>query len=316
MLGLEALQARMARVESLRSVVRTMKAMAMANQRNVDQAQHAITATSATAELALQAVLQLRRFCVDGVGPMPWLQPPKSDAATLVVLFGSDHGLCGAFNEQIAAYANQSLQQLNPPAQQLHWLLVGSRLAPLMVAQGLESNALVLAEPLALPVSLAGVPRLIHQLMETIPTGLSSEPTTWQTPPGRVVLVHHQPAAQVSYAPCLTQLVPLDPLWLAELEARPWASPSRPAASGPWEGLVAQVVADHLAIALHQAAVASLASENSARLMAMHAAEANIDERLALLQQQYLQVRQGVITDELLDIVSGYEALRQHNGNR
>jgi F-type H+-transporting ATPase subunit gamma len=80
--------------------------------------------------------------------------------------------------------------------------------------------------------------------------------------------------------------------------------------------LVAQVVADHLAIALHQAAVASLASENSARLMAMHAAEANIDERLALLQQQYRQVRQGVITDELLDIVSGYEALRQHNGNR
>ena len=52
MLGLEALQARMARVESLRSVVRTMKAMAMANQRNVDQAQHAITATSAIETIA------------------------------------------------------------------------------------------------------------------------------------------------------------------------------------------------------------------------------------------------------------------------
>jgi F-type H+-transporting ATPase subunit gamma len=54
-----------------------------------------------------------------------------------------------------------------------------------------------------------------------------------------------------------------------------------------------------------------LASENAARLAAMQAAEKNIEERLTVLNAEYRQQRQNVITGELLDIVSGFEALKQ-----
>ena len=53
----------------------------------------------------------------------------------------------------------------------------------------------------------------------------------------------------------------------------------------------------------------SLASENASRLSAMHAAERNIDDRLHALRGQFHRERQTSITTELLDIVSGYEAL-------
>lgn len=66
-------------------------------------------------------------------------------------------------------------------------------------------------------------------------------------------------------------------------------------------------------LSLYRAAVESLASENAARLASMQAAEKNIEERLGDLQANYRQQRQNSITEELLDIVSGFEAL---NPNR
>jgi F-type H+-transporting ATPase subunit gamma len=55
--------------------------------------------------------------------------------------------------------------------------------------------------------------------------------------------------------------------------------------------------------------VDSLAAENSARLSSMQAAERNISERLEDLHMQYNRLRQASITEEIMDIVSGFEAL-------
>jgi F-type H+-transporting ATPase subunit gamma len=57
--------------------------------------------------------------------------------------------------------------------------------------------------------------------------------------------------------------------------------------------------------------VESLAAENASRLAAMQAAERNIDERLRELIKRFNQQRQTAITSELLDIVSGFEALTE-----
>jgi F-type H+-transporting ATPase subunit gamma len=59
--------------------------------------------------------------------------------------------------------------------------------------------------------------------------------------------------------------------------------------------------------------VESLASENAARLAAMQGAQKNIEELMEDLESQYNQLRQMSITEELLDIVSGFEALDQNS---
>lgn len=308
--GLEALNTRIARVESLHSVVRTMKAMALVNQHAFERAQRSSSSYSGTAELALQALLHQRRFSAAALGPLQPQPTPQAQASVLGVIFGSDHGLCGSFNEQIVSYAGSVVQALQPKPQQVRWLLVGTRLVPLMVSKGQS-----FAECLVLPTSLSGVPELIQQLLLAIPCSTSALESCPQGLPEKILLVHHHPASQASTSPGFSQLLPLDPAWLSELEQRPWASNSLPDSSDPWEKLFPLVVEEYLGICLHRATVASMASENMARLVAMHAAETNIDERLSQLRQEYRQRRQGVITDELLDIVSGYEALRQQNGH-
>jgi F-type H+-transporting ATPase subunit gamma len=61
----------------------------------------------------------------------------------------------------------------------------------------------------------------------------------------------------------------------------------------------------------YRAFAESLASENASRLAAMQAAERSIDERLEELRGEFRYQRQHAITEELLDIVSGFEALNE-----
>jgi F-type H+-transporting ATPase subunit gamma len=81
-----------------------------------------------------------------------------------------------------------------------------------------------------------------------------------------------------------------------------------------WESLFSVFVRQYLFASLYQATVDSLTSENASRFASMQAAEKNIQERLAELHARYRSSRQNSITAELLDIVSGFEALKKPDG--
>jgi F-type H+-transporting ATPase subunit gamma len=87
------------------------------------------------------------------------------------------------------------------------------------------------------------------------------------------------------------------------------AAARAPTFASDWDVLFSAVVRQRLFVTLHRAVAASLAAENASRLAAMHAAQRNIEERLDALHGQFHLQRQTSITTELLDIVSGYEAL-------
>ena len=69
------------------------------------------------------------------------------------------------------------------------------------------------------------------------------------------------------------------------------------------------VIRQYLFLQLFRACAESLASENASRIAAMQQAEKNIDQRLQVLNSQFHQNRQQAITAELLDIMSGFEAV-------
>ena len=77
------------------------------------------------------------------------------------------------------------------------------------------------------------------------------------------------------------------------------------------ERLFSALFQQHFFVGLYRACAESLASENASRLAAMQVAEKNIEERLFDLKATFQQQRQDTITAELLDIVSGFEALAQ-----
>ncbi len=77
-----------------------------------------------------------------------------------------------------------------------------------------------------------------------------------------------------------------------------------------WERLFSALIRQYLFVSLFRGFAESLASENASRLASMQGAERNIEEWLGELNTRFHQQRQMSITEELLDIVAGFEALK------
>lgn len=74
-----------------------------------------------------------------------------------------------------------------------------------------------------------------------------------------------------------------------------------------WNRLFSTVLSQYFFVSCYRALAESLASEQASRLTAMQSAERNIGDRLE--QLQYQQQRQQEITEELLDVMAGFEAV-------
>jgi F-type H+-transporting ATPase subunit gamma len=122
---------------------------------------------------------------------------------------------------------------------------------------------------------------------------------------------HHLSGA--SYRPTTAYLLPVEEWWLKTLQDKKWPTHVLPAFTMDWSLLFRRLVRQHLFVSLYRAFAESLASEHASRLTSMHGAEKNIEERLGELWSSFHRQRQMSITEELLDIVSGFMALSEES---
>lgn len=287
---LEALGKRIATTEDLRSIVRTMKSLSAVSIRQYDLAVVALRDYSRTIEMGLQVVLRRKR------SPIPEME--KLEGPAIAIVFGSDHGLCGRFNHQIARFAREELRRRGVPSEEVIYLVAGAR-----AASHLEAAGARVEECFLLPGSVAGLTETAHDML------LKIDEWRAQRGAGRVLLFHNLRAEGVMASPQAAQLLPLDPRWLRGLAERRWPTHAIPTHTMDTEALFAALARQHLFVGLFRAGAESAASEHATRLAAMQAAERNIEEHLGEMSADYRRKRQESITEELLDVVAGFEAL-------
>lgn len=286
----DVLRRQLQSTETLGKVVQTMKALATVRIGQVRRASVALDTSVATLELAFQALLRTRPDLASNRGR-------TDDAGWAAIAVGSDHGLCGPFNDRLARFAAERFAPLAASAGPPRLIVVGRRVRPRLAALGYAAER-TLPLPAGVDATDVAVARLLDQV------------EAWQAEHGafRVLVVHHHPTGGVGYAPEATQLLPLDVAWLRDLRDRPWPTPCLPLAGVADERLLGGLVRQHLAHVLARAFAASQAAENAARLAAMEAAERNVEERIAQLRHAADLERQNAVTAELLDVQAAYVA--------
>lgn len=287
---LESLGRRIATTGDLQSIVRTMKSLSAVSIRQYERAAAALREYSRTIELGLQVVLRESSLPSDA-GRVP-------DGPAAAIVFGTDHGLCGRFNEQIVEFALAGMQQRGV-ADAAPCLAVGVQAAARLEAAGRRVD-----DALLLPGSVAGLTETARRILLIIDRWRSLRDTA------RLYVFHNARSAQAAAEPVCLQLLPLDADWLRRLVGRPWPSRTLPMFTMAGPELFAALVRHHLFVGISGAGAESMASEHAMRLAAMQAAERNIKETLEEMNGAYRQRRQQAITEELLDIVAGFETLR------
>jgi F-type H+-transporting ATPase subunit gamma len=289
----ESLKRRIGSVQDLHSVVRTMKSLAAVNIRQYEKAVESLDEYFRTVELGLQAALHRKPMgaALDGSGRRPRLG---------AVVFGSDQGMCGQLNEAVYAHAREQAEVLGEGLGPAPVVAVGERVWSLLDAEGVAVE-----HTFAVPGSVSAIGPLVQDLL------LHLEGWTREQGVSHIYLFFTKLVSGSSGEPRTVRLAPIDRQWLEEIGAQGWQGPSLPMHRLEWRSLFSGLVSQYMFVALFRAMCQSLASENASRLAAMQGAEKNIQEQLGELQTRFHQMRQMSITEELLDIVAGFEALKE-----
>lgn len=275
----------------LRSVVRTMKALAASDIGQYEQSLRALGDYYHSVALGLSVCFRKSPSAV-------WMTVSKQqvdERRVGAVVFGSDQGLVGQFNEVVADYALKTLTAL--PGKPNVWA-VGER-----VHARLTDANIPLIGTFNVPNSVKAITPLVGQIL------MESEMRYSEGEYTELYLFYNRPTSGAIYEPVQLRLLPLDETWQHELAALPWPTKNLPEVMGNTTGTLRALIREYLFVSLFRTCAESLASENASRLAAMQRADKNINELLENLNGSFHRLRQSGIDEELFDVISGFEAL-------
>ncbi|KJS30584.1 MAG: hypothetical protein VR64_15300 [Desulfatitalea sp. BRH_c12] len=285
---LEVLDKKIRTAQDLLSVVKTMKALAAVNIRQYERAVASLEAYRRVVDHGWQAL-----FRYGGVKPGAVLKKKG-----VIIVIGTDQGMCGQFNQLIASAAVAEYQILRGTGMDVAFWCVGEKVVDTIAGQGSEAALQYQA-----PASLNTVHTMVNDMTRKL--------EAWKTTRGTefFYLCHNVLSGKAGYEQTCHPFLPLDNSWVAHHKDSPWPSKCLPLLGLPGPEMFGQLFGQYLYICLYRALVQSIAAENAARLVAMQAAEKNITELEEDLRKMHREQRQMSITTELLDIMSGFEAL-------
>jgi F-type H+-transporting ATPase subunit gamma len=290
------------RMRSVRNISQVTRALEAVSASRVRRAQQAVMATRAYAGKALQVLRHLGAQPGSAASLHPLLQQRETIRSITVVLITSDRGLCGAYNTNMLRAAMDFVRAQKAP---VRFVAVGKKGRDLL----LRRHQMLAAEFINLPSNpkFADVSAIGGLAVEEYLSGRADQ----------VYLGYTEFINTLRQEPRVRLLLPLKTESPAD-HATAGAGGAAGSRGGPaaayiyepsQEGLLDVIVPRFTALQVYQAMLEAAASEHSARMVAMRNATDSAKELLGTLQLGYNKARQLAITNDLLDIVGGVEAL-------
>ena len=282
----------------LQSVVRTMKALAASSIGQYEKSVSALGEYNRTVEMGLGLCFRKSGLAA----PITAVEGRTDEESAGAVVFGSDQGLVGQFNDVVADFAIKTLAAL--PGKPRVWA-VGERVHARLTDAGLSPLGLF-----TVPSSVQAITPLVGQIQ------IESEAHRAKGDYTQLFVFHNRPQSGALYEPVSQRLLPLDAPWAQGLAKIPWPTKALPEVVGGGSATLRALIREYLFISLFRACAESLASENASRLAAMQRADKNIDDLLETLHGTFHRLRQSGIDEELFDVISGFEALSKEIAHR
>lgn len=288
------------RIKSVRNMQKITKALKLVSAAKLRRAQDAVVRTRPYAQL-LDELLGSLASAREGAGVPPHPLMEKREPKRIeVVLLTSDRGLAGGFNANIIRRAQRFVVEEGPRFESIQFSTIGRRGRDFAKKRGIETRKDY--------VGFFG--RLRYSMAKQVSDDLIAEYQEKKL--DAVYLLYNQFKSAMTQQITLTQLLPIVAPKEHEQQKKEAGGiirpehlyePSRPV-------LLEQLIPKQLAMQIWRALLESEASEHGARMTAMESATKNASETIGRLSLEYNRARQAAITKELMEIVSGAEALK------
>lgn len=290
--SLEEVQRQLESLHDLRTIVKTMKALSAASVRQYERAVTALSGYYSTVERGLHVVLR------DLEMQNPPARPAREPRRLGAIVFGSDHGLCGRFNEEMVRYALDRMASSPADIEGRRVLAVGAR-----VAATLEREDQTVESAFTLPGSASQITGTVERILLRLDEWREHGPMHY------VYLFYNRHSGGPGYHPTGIELLPIRLQQFHRLTEERWPSRSLPTFTMKRTTLLQRLLHQYLFVSVFRACAESQASEHTSRLAAMQTAERNLDDRLQEVTTAFRRARQSAITSEVLDVSAGFEAI-------
>jgi len=281
------------RIESVKSTRKITKAMQMVAAAKLRRAQEAAEASRPYADRFNAVMAGLTGSSkASGQGPV-LLTGTGNDQTHLLVVMTAERGLCGGFNSTIVRLARAAVKDLTASGKTVKILTVGKK--------GREQLKRDYADLMVGHVDFSEVKRLGYSNAQTVANDVLARFEAGEFDVATVFYNTFQ--SVISQIPTQRQIIPAS--FEAEEEAETSFYDYEPAEEEILDALLPRGVAT----AIFSGLLENAASEQGARMSAMDNATRNAGEMIDKLTIQYNRSRQAVITNELIEIISGAEAL-------
>ncbi len=288
------------RITSVKATQKITKAMQMVAAAKLRRAQMAAEAGRPFAEKMAAVLGNLAGNLVAGAGAPRLLTGTGADQTHLLVICTGDRGLCGAFNSSIVRLAlREHVQKLQAEGKTVKIMTVGKKGYDLLRRQYRDQIIESMDIRGNKPVDYAFASEIAEKIVARYDAGEFDVAT----------LFYSEFRSVISQVPTAQRLIP------AELPATSGQETAKAGGTAALEfepseeAILQTLLPQNLAVQVYRALLENAASEQGARMSAMDSATRNAGEMIKKQTLVYNRTRQAMITKELIEIISGAEAL-------
>jgi F-type H+-transporting ATPase subunit gamma len=284
------------RIGSVKQTQKITSAMKLVAASKLKRAQDQAEASRPFAERMSDMLANLGASVADIEGAPPLLAGTGKDQVHLLVVATADRGLCGGFNSSIARGARTRIRELRDAGKEVKILCVGRKGRDMLRR---EYGALIVG-------SIEGIGRRRLEYAEAAGIGERLE-RMYQAGEFDVgTIVFNRFRSAISHILTFQQLIPVEP---AKIDADTSDAKAVYEFEPDEQSILQELLPRNLAVQIYRALVENAASEQGARMTAMDNATRNAGDMIDRLTLFYNRTRQAQITKELIEIVSGAEAV-------
>ena len=291
--SLKTFRNRIASVKATRKITRAMQMVAASK---LKRAQDAAQAARPYAEKMAAVISSLAGSMEGNPGAPKLLSGTGADQVHLVIVATADRGLCGGFNTNIVRRARGLIDALLRDGKQVKILCIGRK--------GRDQLRRLYGKHILDTIELAGVKRIGFTDALTIGKRVLALYDAGEF--DVATIVYSKFKSVIAQEPTAQRLIP------APIEA---AAPAAATTNAVYDyepdeaEILSQLLPRNVTVQIFRALLENAASEQGARMSAMDSATRNAGEVIDRLTMQYNRSRQAMITKELIEIISGAEAL-------
>lgn len=287
------------RITSVKATQKITKAMQMVAAAKLRRAQMAAEAGRPFAEKMAGVLGNLAGNMVGGAGAPKLLSGTGSEQVHLLVVCTGDRGLCGAFNSSIVRLAvREHAQKLQAEGKTVKFMTVGKKGYDLLRRQYRDQIVESMDIRGNKPVDYAFASEIAAKIVNRFDAGEFDVAT----------LFYSEFRSVISQIPTAQRLIPAELPASTETTAKPGGDAALEFEPSE-EAILETLLPQNLAVQVYRALLENAASEQGARMSAMDSATRNAGEMIKKQTLVYNRTRQAMITKELIEIISGAEAL-------